>query len=123
MYVIGIVVNELATKCPNCGSNIASSAKKCPECGKTLVSESFEDIGINKTVNWYLIFSKIVIVLSVIAAGVLIVWGIADEYVIWLIPCGIVALGWGILYSKEAQWKAYMLKSTHEINKKMNKKD
>ena len=32
---------------------------------------------------------------------------------------GVVVIGFGIIYAKDAEWKAYMLKSTHEINKKM----
>ena len=107
------------TTCPECGANVASSAKKCPECGKSLINETIDDVAIHKNISWYLRYSKIMVVLSVIAAAVCIIWGLADEYVMWLIPCGIVVLGWGILYSKEAQWKAYMLKSTHQINKKM----
>ena len=111
------------TTCPKCGEKVSTNAEKCVHCGEVLNTQVNIDtnLAVENTYNWYLKYSKIIMVVAIVLAVInalvsLILMEDTDTLSLFMLPISVVLVGWGILFAKEAEWKAYTLKSLHEIN-------
>ena len=112
-------------KCPNCGEKLETESDFCPYCGaSTNPDNTLENKEITKVVNWFLQRAQSISTLSLTFGILMMVVGIMalgsdnpTEGVITLVSA-FLFIGWGIIYAKEAEWKAYVLKSLNDINKK-----
>jgi len=111
--------------CPNCGEKVDTKTDFCTKCGAALKGVDNKDsVAIQRTVTWFLKYARHITSICMCIGCIMIVVGImmmGDETpgAATVIFGGVVVIGFGIIYAKDAEWKAYMLKSTHEINKKM----
>jgi hypothetical protein len=113
------------TTCPKCGEKVSTNAEKCVHCGEVLNTQVNIDtnLAVENTYNWYLKYSKIIMVVAIVLAVIIVLVSLilmidSDMLSLYLLPISVVLIGWGILFAKEAEWKAYTLKSLHEINTK-----
>ena len=128
-----IVSEESEPFNPNDGKDLSFEDNYIPKKDHTdIKSITEEDINSNIVffLRWGLIVKVILAVLGIIiAVGSFILAGNVEDYqkeefrtdIVYIVSgivVFIVLILAGIIFEKNLQWKAYMLKNTHEINKK-----
>lgn len=114
-------------KCKECGKEVSAKASSCVHCGAALKSaadvKSTNDI--EKNIDFFILWANAVRIITIIAACIVAVGSLlaasnAEDmsfFVVGLIAAGLILLSTKILENK-IRWKAYMLKSIHELNMK-----